>query len=122
MYFLYLRIEGKNLDFKHISETINICGAKCVHKEMYDVWQAGIEIAEKANINEKVVNFIDKLYEIKQFIIELAENANLSLWLNIYADDMQINVNIPRDAIKKICQLSLSFDISIMNLGDFYMA
>ena len=118
MYYLKLFIEGKKLDFDRMDNELSFDGAVHDRKDSGDIWQAGIEIED--NLSEETEKFIKRIYGHKDFIMELSKCSHISLWLTAYADEVQANVHLSPESIERLNALSLSLDVSIMNLSEFY--
>ena len=118
MYFLKLFIKGKKLDVERINEEFSFSGAVHNRTENGDIWQAGVEFED--DLNGETEKFIKRIYEHRDFILGLSKCAHISLRLTVYADEVQINVHLSPESIEKLKALSLSLDISIMNLSEFY--
>ena len=132
--FLTLRISGDGLSNEETSkklgvksDTFNKKGEKHFNKItktsiIYpeDCWYAGVEIEEEDSFEEVVVCFLKKLQPSAGYLKELSSSFDVTLWLDMYPDNEQMNVHLSNDIISIVSEMGITIDVGAMFLKQFY--
>lgn len=132
MHYISLRIAGEKLDFDSISCTLEMenpmChkkgdiheynGEKHVFKE--DIWQVRTEVENDKYLEKAIEKFISHMDKHSSYINKLSLDNDISFWVTIYPEDVQLNLRLSNSIIKKLYEMGITFDLSIMNLNEFY--
>mgnify|MGYP003302073396 CR=1 FL=1 len=132
MHFVNMRISGENLDFEKIDRIIKMDNVKTLKKGdvhikhgekiiiQEDVWQCSCEIKDDVNLQKGIEDFICKIYEYHSFVNELSSSAYTSLWVTVYPEKVQLNFQLSNSMLRKLYNMGINFDLTIMNLNELY--
>ena len=132
MHFINLRIEGDSIDFDAITSATGADKVSCLQRgKEYtvrdkkfiaenDIFQALYEIPDDSGLNAGVQSVVNKLYESCSLIKSLSSENDVTLWLTLYPEEYQLNFNLTNDSVRKMGEMGIDFDLSVMSLQKFY--
>lgn len=133
--FVCLRISGTNINLQEVSDMLKtkpsmthkkgdihtnkrVSGQVIVHQE--DCWIVKTETASNETIEKATKRFLDGLLPSAAYLKNLAGKYNATLWISAYPETEQINLHLSQNTIKRIFDLGITLDFSIMFLKQFY--
>ena len=132
MHFLKLRIAGIDIPFEEIIHAVGKrWKIKCRKgkSHQYDMNQMQNnedsiiferEIDSQSSINDELADFVDQLYNLKDYLVELKFAFSIKLWISIYPETEQLYFGLTSSVIRKIADLGIDIDVSILCLQEFY--
>lgn len=122
-----LILKGNKLDLDLIEETLNISSSE-KHKKgeifnsiigevQYDFIRFNEKMDGKYNPNETLIRLLNKLIENEEFLKELSKKACIYITCYVQSDYAQVNYMLSADTLKKIAQLGIGLEISILSWG-----
>lgn len=132
MHFVKLRVSGYNIPFDEIIQKVgNIGKTKCrkatsceYAKEQEQRDEESIifeqEIDSQLVINDELERFVDRLYNLKEYLVGLKSTFSIKLWISIYPETEQLYFGITGSVIRKIADIGIDIDVSILCLQEFY--
>jgi len=78
------------------------------------------ETASNETIEKATKRFLDGLLPSAAYLKNLAGKYNATLWISAYPETEQINLHLSQNTIKRIFDLGITLDFSIMFLKQFY--
>jgi hypothetical protein len=130
--YLYFRISGSNLNFEEITNSLNImpCTIKKkgdIQKSKYgeficeeDSWLYDYEIPEEQSLEDAIIVFTQPFLLKKCYIEDLSKTKTITLWVSLYPEGNQMNVNLSKKIISILGELNIEIDITTAYLSDFY--
>jgi hypothetical protein len=134
--YIFLRISGNDLDLNEISKGIGITptysyknGEKRIIKNQNksqevvyseDCWIKQYKIPRQTELNKALQHFLNKIRPRTEYLHALTKHARITLWISLYPEDIQININLPNEMIGFIGGMGIEMDISMYCLQDFY--
>lgn len=130
--YLHLRVLGENIDMENISNTLNVrpCNTykkgdifKSKYNEMVcqeDCWSINYEIPEKQSLDEAIISFTQPFHLNKYYMMELTKTYNVKLWISLYPEEYQMNLDISNKIISILHDLNIELSITTIYLSDFY--
>lgn len=123
-----LGIMAEKLDFKDITKKVGIKPTTIFKKgEKYgiisrpsevDSWVYEVEFNENEEPNLAIQKLLTHLYMSKENIRILSEQFDIAIICNITSGSDQIYTLFSSDTIKKISELNVSLEMSILSIGD----
>ena len=133
--FIKIRISGDKLELEKISKQLKvspICTYKKgdlitntkikVNVETYqeDCWMYGIESKDTELQGDFLQRFVKELVPHSEFLKSIAIGNDITIWISIYPDNEQCNINIPTFVIDFISKIGATLDINTLFLKNFY--
>ena len=131
MNYINIRISADTLNFDDINEKLQFdnaifhkkgdCGEYKGEKFIFneDIWQTKVEVSEDETVS-LIEQLVKKMYGNKDFLRGLSDKSDFSLWLTIYSEEIQQNFRVNNNILKMMSEIGINFDVSIMNLEQFY--
>jgi hypothetical protein len=130
--YLYFKIIGENLNFDEINSTLNILPSNIYRKgdvfknrfvdvvTQEDCWSANYEIPEIQSLEDAMLSFIQPYIIQQKYITNLSKKYDVKLWISLYPDNNQMNINLSKKIITALYDLKIELEITAAYLSEFY--